>query len=196
MKAILISIRPEWVAKILNGEKTIEIRKTDPKCNLPIDVYIYCTKGGEENLIHNRNGWLMSEFATTYVNGERVTHNYKGKVVAKFTLDVVYEYDIKEKSTWVDSDFAEVMKKLSAMSLYEINKYAGNHFYAWHISDLVIFDEPMELSELKFRKEYHSCEKCPHAEDENDIVVCENRCIELLTVKRAPQSWQYVEVQE
>ena len=26
-KYILISIRPEWVCKILNGEKTIEVRK-------------------------------------------------------------------------------------------------------------------------------------------------------------------------
>ena len=44
-KSILISIRPEWVAKILNGKKTIEIRKTMPKCDLPIDVYIYVTHG-------------------------------------------------------------------------------------------------------------------------------------------------------
>ena len=28
---ILISIKPEWVKKILNGEKTIEIRKTAPR---------------------------------------------------------------------------------------------------------------------------------------------------------------------
>ena len=37
MKAIMISIKPKWVAKILNGEKTIEIRKAMPKCELPID---------------------------------------------------------------------------------------------------------------------------------------------------------------
>lgn len=30
-KCILISVKPEWVKKILNGEKTIEIRKTAPK---------------------------------------------------------------------------------------------------------------------------------------------------------------------
>ena len=30
-KCILISIKPEWVCKILNGEKTIEVRKTAPK---------------------------------------------------------------------------------------------------------------------------------------------------------------------
>ena len=29
--AILISIKPKWVCKILNGEKTIEVRKTYPK---------------------------------------------------------------------------------------------------------------------------------------------------------------------
>lgn len=30
-KCILISIKPEWFCKILNGEKTIELRKTAPK---------------------------------------------------------------------------------------------------------------------------------------------------------------------
>ena len=34
MKSILISIRPEYAGKILNGEKTIEIRKTIPKYEL------------------------------------------------------------------------------------------------------------------------------------------------------------------
>lgn len=63
MKSILISIKPEHVVKILMGEKTVEIIKTMPKCGLPIDVYIYCTKSGI---------WLPE-----HING---------KVVAKFTL--------------------------------------------------------------------------------------------------------------
>lgn len=29
-KAVLISIRPEWVEKILDGEKTLEVRKNRP----------------------------------------------------------------------------------------------------------------------------------------------------------------------
>ena len=45
MKNIMISIKPQYVEKILNGEKTIEIRKTMPKCELPCKVYIYCTNG-------------------------------------------------------------------------------------------------------------------------------------------------------
>ena len=42
MRAIMISIKPEWCEKICNYKKTIEIRKTMPKCELPIKVYIYC----------------------------------------------------------------------------------------------------------------------------------------------------------
>lgn len=47
-KAVLISIRPEWARKILNGSKTVEIRKTAPKCGVPFKCYIYCTAGGKE----------------------------------------------------------------------------------------------------------------------------------------------------
>ena len=34
-KAVLISIRPEWGEKIINGQKTIEVRKTRQKMNPP-----------------------------------------------------------------------------------------------------------------------------------------------------------------
>ena len=42
-KAVLISIRPEWVEKIANGWKTIEVRKTKPYLDTPFKCYIYCT---------------------------------------------------------------------------------------------------------------------------------------------------------
>lgn len=109
MKAILISIKPEWVCKILNGEKTIEVRKTAPKCELPIEVYIYCTKG-------KLNLWLPYDFgiyktSQPYLSDKplyEIDDKMNGKVVAKFTL-----------------------RKVG---------------YAWHISDLEIFDEPMKLN--------------------------------------------------
>ena len=43
MKAVMISIRPEWCAKIANGQKTIEVRKTSPNLKPPFKCYIYCT---------------------------------------------------------------------------------------------------------------------------------------------------------
>lgn len=36
-KAVLISIRPKWCEKIVNGEKTVEVRKTRPKLNTPLN---------------------------------------------------------------------------------------------------------------------------------------------------------------
>ena len=44
MSSILLNIKPRFVIDILNGKKTIEIRKTKPRCELPIRVYIYCGK--------------------------------------------------------------------------------------------------------------------------------------------------------
>lgn len=45
-KAVLISIRPEWCEKIINGRKTIEVRKTRPRMDTPFKCYIYkCGNG-------------------------------------------------------------------------------------------------------------------------------------------------------
>lgn len=38
--AILLSIRPEWVQKIGEGKKTIEVRRTRPKLQPPFKCYI------------------------------------------------------------------------------------------------------------------------------------------------------------
>ena len=117
-KSILISIKPRFVAKILNGEKTIEIRKTMPKCKLPIDVYIYCTK-------------------TKYIN--YIAH-LEGKVVAKFTLR-----KIKQVSIWDDELETETLKP-ACLDFLGFDKYTkGQVGYAWHISNLEIFDEPLPL---------------------------------------------------
>lgn len=55
-KSVMISIRPKWCEKIVNGEKTIEVRKTRPKLNTPFRVYIYCTlpKYPHEDYIRQR----------------------------------------------------------------------------------------------------------------------------------------------
>ena len=78
MKAILISIQPRWVAKILNGEKTLEIRKTMPKCDLPIDVYIYCTKD-KPYIGIIPNGY----FITDNLNRVSLLETLNGKVIKK-----------------------------------------------------------------------------------------------------------------
>ena len=45
-KAVLISIRPQWIQKIMTGQKIVEVRKTRPKMNTPFKCYIYkCGNG-------------------------------------------------------------------------------------------------------------------------------------------------------
>ena len=97
MKAIMISIKPEYVAKILNGEKTLEIRKTMPKCELPIEVYIYCTKGKDKFYIKNRTYKIIIAGHKCEVTEEMLIN---GKVVAKFTLNKVEKLHIKRGVGW------------------------------------------------------------------------------------------------
>lgn len=129
MKSILISIKPKYVAKILNGEKTIEIRKTMPKCDLPIQVYIYCTK---ESL------WFV---------GVPRSGNYtliSGKVVAKFTMYGCLPMKPKNIKNW------KTQLGNACLTEEEYLEYSkGKDTYQWVIDDLEIFDRPKELSEFK-----------------------------------------------
>ena len=99
MKAILMSIRPKWVAKILNGEKTIEIRKKFPKDYVGW-VYIYCTKENS-NFLHNNciDIWWVEDRDFQKKNkrlGLEQQSILNGKVVAIFWCDkveeIVYDY--------------------------------------------------------------------------------------------------------
>ena len=61
-KAVLISIRPEWVEKILSVEKTLEVRKTRPNMETPFKCYIYCTNSGVAMGMWGKHGKAVGEF--------------------------------------------------------------------------------------------------------------------------------------
>ena len=188
-KAVLISIRPKWVEKIANGEKTIEVRKTKPKLDTPFKCYIYCTlpKYPHEDFI-----------ATDY---PRPQFYGGGKVVGEFTCDRIYK---------IDKDSTDFLFKAGGLSVYkqaaeekcglcatmtddELLGYLGHYQgYGWHISDLLIYDQPRELTE--FRRPCPNdlyCEAC--AMYSNNGGICNNGA---LSLHRPPQSWCYVEAME
>lgn len=191
MKSILISIKPKYVADILNHKKTIEVRKSMPKCDLPIDVYIYCTKDNKHKLEYcdyNGSCWSAND------GGDY----YNGKVVAKFTLNKVEEIDkicgnyvIKENEK--SSIHYECWLHKSCLLTSEISNYLkGKIGYAWHIDNLVIFDKPKELRE--FRPSYRGkCQtsKCKYC---NEYGLCDVECKDERLTK-APQNMCYVEVE-
>ena len=190
MKSILISIKPRFVAKILNRKKTIEIRKTMPKCDLPIDVYIYCTKD-------NSDGYLYYSFGKTIFHDKYVLiKEYdkrciigNGKVVAKFTLNKVELIRPIALGSFLKTstlENKEIIDK-SCLTENEIRKYLTTMYgYAWHIDDLVIFDKPKELNEFSIR--------CLKADVKFNGVKGKMLAYKQLT--KAPQSWQFIEVGE
>lgn len=172
MKAIMLSVQPEWVEKILNGEKTIEIRKTKPSCGLPVKVYIYCTKNKPLYKTSESNEYL-EYYSLEHWHKDDV--NVNGKVVAEFTLKEVEEIKANEIFN------ADVMEKEACLTVIDVLCYTqGKDFYGWHISDLKIYDKPKELSEFMHR-----------VPDYSNGVVCYSLKQEPL--KRPPQSWCYVE---
>ena len=88
-KAVLISIRPEWCRKIVDGQKTIEVRKTRPTLNPPFKCYIYkCGNGkviGEflcDEIINiNGAGRIPSDIARPTCLEPAELHQYLGAAV-------------------------------------------------------------------------------------------------------------------
>ena len=172
-KAVLISIRPEWVEKIARGEKTVEVRKTRPKLEAPFKCYVYRTKGTVPHIINGK--WVQMEVG--------------GTIIAEFTCDRVETikaatepYGIYD----VDDDFV-AQTRLVDGALWGYGK--GATLYGWHIVDLRIYDQPRELTE--FRRACQNswyCESCAMYWENNGT--CGN---ESLQIRRPPQSWCYVE---
>ena len=126
-KAVLISIRPEWVKKILAGEKTLEVRKTRPNMETPFKVYIYCTAG---NLSYKVNGGMVCN-----VSGGKI-------VVGEFVCDTY----VTDKTFGHDALF----NAAACMSEPDVVAYsAGTTLYGWHISNLKVYDTPKPLSAFK-----------------------------------------------
>lgn len=198
MKAVLISIHPKWAHKILDGEKTIEVRKTRPKIEPPFKCYIYMTAGGYE--------WQKEPFSTAVVPNPEGTEMYNGAktVVAEFTCDRIDPIRVFNNGTIQNWECYGLEK--SCVPYGDIVKYIGNSRsgYGWHISGLKIYDKPKKLGDFTphcrfMTDDMLSCDhrkvacNCQHF-DHNpwpdcslNAVICKRR------VKRPPQSWSYVE---
>ena len=177
MKSVLISIRPEWVEKMLNDKKTIEVRKSAPK-EVPFKCYIYMTQGAYKDL------GLYSE--GIYQN--------RMKVIGEFICDKVYLIKNQRNRFVVANEEQGVTNEIARQSCLDyddmVNYLGDKDGYGWHISDLKIYNKPRELSE--FLKPCPAkkgvCLDCI-AYNEYDEVCANN-------LTRPPQSWQYVEVLE
>lgn len=209
MKSILMSIKPKWIEKIASGEKTVEVRKSVPKCGTPFKVYMYCTnpklktvqiiKKGESiygDMLHTEETPL---FIKTYSDADEALYSMfkSGKVVGEFVCDEVIEaipdYEPYFKKYFNYNFFDEKGEILEdCLTDDEKADYANEQtLYGLHISDLKIYDKPKELSEFKkagfMTEEEWLFNLYPNTHCHYEAWA------KKFNLDRPPQSWQFVE---
>ena len=188
MNNILISIKPQWCNLILNGRKTLEIRKSKPNLTTPFRCYIYCSEKNAQNPhhileIHNSDGKIIK--ANGKVIGEFICDYIKEYSTELYESDGEYYENIRE--VWQSEDDSseeeyriiasndngnlnhnEILQK-SCLSLDELKKYVGlgdSHFFSWHISDFKLYDKPISIE--KAPQTWCYCAKIKGEQNESD----------------------------
>lgn len=170
-KAVLISIRPEWCEKIINGQKTIEVRKTRPKMDTPFKCYIYCTQSADMLwILKERERSLHPDKIADVFKAAKCGGAYRGngKVIGEFLCDEIININGAES---IPSDAA----RPTCLEPAELHQYLGAATgFGWHISDLRVYDHPRDLWEFTgLRETKYGLAPGP--------------------ITRPPQSWRYVE---
>ena len=211
MKAVLMSIQPKWCELIASGQKTVEVRKTKPKVEAPFKVYIYCTK---DNTFADKTLRGFDE------NGKAIYYKAnKGKVIGEFVCDAITVYGYDEHIGYPtpsyegDPSFRDCgagywitcgEMEDTCLSDEEFDAYGNKQtLYGWHITDLVIYDEPRELGEFIVPSKIGCCSEgkcrgckffdCGNGFNIEDDCNAKFSTDEYKPLRRPPQSWCYVE---
>lgn len=193
MKSVLISIQPYWVFLIIaekmgwriDKKKTIEVRKNYPKDeNWDKVAKIYCSKD-------------KKSFAKIPKEYQPLMEWFLGKVIGEFVCDKMLESFLNNNDGW----FIEK----GCLTQKEIEEYQGEKaiLYGWHISNLVIYDKPKELTWFIVPSKIGCCNegKCKGCKylDRGNGFNLEDDCNakfntdEYKPLRKPPQSWCYVE---
>jgi len=177
MKAVLISVRPGWCQRIFGiQDKKYELRKSKPVIQTPIKCFVYCTMDKWNRLIQMPDKSFCIYDGRDYGKYDKNLQfdgECNGKVIGEFVCDEIYAAVAHPSIFAGHPCYHNAVINESCVTIEQVKEYSnGKDVYGWHISDLVIYDEPKVLSEFYRRKG-------------NDPV--------LQTLIRPPQSWCYVE---
>lgn len=180
MKAVLLSVQPEWCEKILSGEKTVEVRRTCPVHGTPFKVYIYCTLAASKAFVSDDRNWDVSAGSSRWPDK-------RGRVIGEFICKKMTGLThVGETGSWEPAHLyvmapgsyykpADELLEAACMSKETAEKYLkGRDGYGWHISDLRIYDCPQPLSDFTRLRATKFGYKP-------------------IRIERPPQSWFYVE---
>lgn len=165
MLGVMLCCSPDNVDKIGNGEKTIDLRKTKPKLTTPFKCFLYCSKPSydhEDFLVFNAG----TENCKAYYCG--------GRVIGEFVCDQIYDCDADSVGLF-DRKTKEYLPG-SCMSFSQICTYTKGvlPLYGWHISELIVYDEPKPLDSFKHWIDTGMWSR-------------------LVPLEKAPKSWCYIE---
>lgn len=203
MKSVIISIKSEHVADILNHKKTLEIRKSIPNLAIPFKVYIYCTKSkpylykdaNSNDYFVDSQEWRGGDYESRFLSGKIVGEficDYTTEFESEFWDDTTYEsiaevwydgYGERNVDIFIDNDDNDYKEnelcKSACVSWDGIREYVGTGiktFYGWHIADLTIYHKPKHLDEFRTK-------------NKKDI----GWGIDTVPVSYPPQSYMFVE---
>lgn len=184
MKSVLRSVKPYWFYLMCEGKKKVEVCKTEPLSKeWDRIVYLYCSRD-------------MRSFSRIPEEHREKYRKYLGTVGAYF-----YCYGIMD----ISSDYAPVGSCITPEELMQYGK--GKTLSGLCFHKINVFKKPRELGEFS-RYGYKDIEhagsgcvfcgntQCKYSNPEEVIAghyvppICK---IDGCTLKRAPQSWQYVE---
>ena len=188
MKSVLISIQPKWCELIASGKKTIEVRKSKPKLDVPFKCYIYCTLPPKEELFTHG---CIREYANELIRLQdgKIVYDYGmrlccdienrpysqdnflcKKVIGEFICNNIDWHGLNNLIVKEDAEHtlsgtclteAEVLDYLGYQKGTNIYACKNYDFYGWHISDLKIYDKPKELGEFyRYCGDNPKCEGC------------------------------------
>lgn len=203
MKAILLSIRPNWVKLILNKKKIYEIRRQFPK-DFVGWVYIYCTKD-KNNLLHKNcaNIWWIEDNDFQKKNkrlGIEQPPILNGKCVARFWCDKVLElrpFSYGGHTWWIEKtttnykQFLQILQR-SLLTEKQIKDYAKRkrELFAVVVDKLEIFDEPKELIDFKVYKHIKTFKNLSWLEKGEHLDYGIKK-----PLTKAPQNFMYIETE-
>lgn len=172
MKALMLSVRPQWTDLIVDGKKIFEIRKSRPKIEPPFKCYIYETK---------------APYDTLFAKDKITKLNYgRGMVIGEFTCNAVFPISIEVNSPSALNPAIEFPGL--CMTDADIYAYLGNGKTGWliNIHGLIIYDKPKTLGEFTLSCSHsYNCFRCKRFHKAT------RSCMNWLS--RPPQSWCYVE---
>lgn len=152
-RSVMISVKPRFCDLIAREKKKIEVRKTRPKTEIPFKCYIYCTRAKRSEKLYS-NGTVIVKDTRKLLDpsvrypGSKIFQRWNGKVIGEFVCDrVILAYMDDFDYPYYDISYDDLRETcLSQSMLFDYAK--GEPVYGWHISDLIIYYKPKDLSDF------------------------------------------------